>query len=135
MSHWRCLLQDMAEAGGEGLLASSLPGWGVTHRTRDGRRGLIVHGLIKPVGSRRHSITAKGWRVVSGAADLVEPKMTGKVGHLPRAYSLVVRGRVVPDVVIEDLLVEAGLVPGAPISPAILRAYSDRLAAVVLASA
>ena len=133
MSYWRCLLKDMAEAGGENIQASSLPEWGITPQTERGRSELIRHGLIRPVGGRRHSITANGWRLLAGVADLVEPKMPGKVGPMPRAYSLVVRGSTVPDIVIEDLLLDCGLVPGASISPAILRAYSDRLAAVVRA--
>ena len=135
MSHWRCLLQDMAEAGGEDIQLSSLPGWGVTIATREGRNALRYHGLIKAVGSCRHSITGKGWRLLSGAADLVEPKAAGKRGHLPRAYSLVVRGATVPDIVIEDLLTECGLQPGAAISPDIIRAYSAKLTAIVRASA
>jgi hypothetical protein len=135
MSNWRRLLQDMADAGGENIQASSLPGWGITNSTQQGRRDLSMHGLIKPVGSRRHSITPQGWRVLAGAADLVEPKFPGKVGHKPRAYSLVVRGDAVPDIVIEDLLTQCGLQPGAAISPEIIRAYSAKLAAVVRGSA
>lgn len=135
MSYWRCMLADMAEAGGDDIQISSLPGWGITRVTREGRDTLRHHGLIKPVGSRRHSITDKGWRLLSGAADLVEPKHSGKRGHLPRSYALVVRGATVPDIVIEDLLTECGLQPGAAISPDIIRAYSARLAAVVRASA
>lgn len=134
MSNWRCLLYDMAAAGGDSLQLSSMPGWGVTSTTQRGRRDLIVHGFIKPVGARRHSITPKGWRVASGAADMVERKMAGKIGHLPRTYSLVVRGLVVPDEVIEDLLIESGLMPGAPISAEIIRVYSAKLAAVVRSS-
>ena len=135
MSHWRCLLHDMAEAGGECLQASSLPGWGVTSQTQHGRRDLMLHGLIKAVGGRRHSITPDGWRLLAGIADLVEPKISGKIGHLPRVYSLVVRAAVVPDIVIEVLLMDAGLQPGEAISSEIIRAYSNRLAAVVRASA
>lgn len=136
MSHWRCLLKDMAEAGGESIQASSLPGWDVTPQTRSGRRDLVRLDLIKAVGGRRHSITAKGWRVLDGAADVVGVKPPGHItGAWPCAYSLVVRGQVVPDLVIEDLLIECGLRPGADISPEIIRAYSTRLAAVVRASA
>ena len=135
MSNWRCLLQDMADAGGENIQASRLPGWGLTYQTKNGRRDLLMHGFIKAVGGRRHSITPTGRRILAGVAALVEKKMPGKVGHLPRTYSLVVRGRVVPDAVIDDLLIEAGLLPGAPISLEIIRANSTLLAAVVRASA
>lgn len=135
MSHWRCLLKDMADAGGSEIQASSLPGWGVTPQTQHGRRDLTRHGLIKAVGGRRHSITAKGWRVLAGVADVIGVKPVGHVtGAWPCAYSLVARGPVVPDIVIEDLLLEAGLQPGAAIGPEIIRAYSAKLAAVVRAS-
>lgn len=134
MSHWRCLLKDIAEAGGEDLMISSLPGWGVTETTAHARKDLLKHGFIKPTGGRRHSMTGQGWRVAFGAADMVEPKAAGKRGHVSRAYSLIARGETVSDIVIEDLLTECGVQPGAAISPEIIRAYSAKLAAVVRAS-
>jgi hypothetical protein len=135
MSHWRCLLKDMAELGGEGIRASEIPGWGVTCETHRARKDLLSRGLIRPVGRWMHSITQKGWRVAAGAADFVDPRTPGKRGQAPHVYSLVVRGPQVSDIVIEDLLIDSGLRPGAPISPEIIRAYSAKLAAVVRASA
>ena len=130
MSAWRLLLRDMAEAGGGPLRTSRLPGWGVTRETARGRRVLLQHGLIHPAGGRRHAITARGWRVVEGAADVVEPKGHGKPGHLPRSYALVVRGATVPDAVIRDLLAASGLTLPEHVSFDALRAYSNRLLAV-----
>lgn len=130
MSAWRLLLHDMAEAGGGPLRTSQIPGWGVTSETAKGRFVLLQHGLIRPSAGRAHTITAKGWRVVEGVADLVEPKGHGKPGHLPRVYALVVRGATVPDAVIEDLLIASGLAPADRISADVIRAYSNRLVAV-----
>ena len=130
MSTWRLLLRDMAEAGGGPLSASRLPGWGATRETARGRLVLLRHGLIHPAGGRLHAITLKGWRVVEGVADLVEPKGHGQPGHLPRAYALVVRGSTVPDAVIRDLLDASGLTLPDHISFDAVRAYSNRLLAV-----
>ena len=136
MSTWRCLLKDIAEAGGDDLSLSCLPGWGVTHQTRRGRRSLIVYGLIKPVGSRRHSLTPMGWRVAEGVADIIPmPTRPGRTGRSPCKYSLVIKGGAVPDIVIEDLLAEAGHQPGSNLNIEVLRAYSARLVAVARASA
>lgn len=136
MSNWRCLLKDAADAGGDDLSLSGLPGWGVTGQTIRGRRSLIVYGLIKPVGSRRHSLTPKGWRIAAGVADIIPmPTRPGRTGRSPCAYSLVIKGGAVHDIVIEDLLVEAGHQPGSNVTSEVLRAYSARLVAVARASA
>lgn len=136
MSNWRVLLKDIAEAGGENLAVSGLPGWGITCQTQRGRSDLIRYGLLKPVGSRRHSLTPKGWRIVVGAADIItQPTRPGRTGRSPCIYSLVVKGLAVPDLVIEELLREAGHKPDQGISQEVLRDYSARLVAIARASA
>ena len=134
MSNWRILLREIDAAGGEAVSASGIPGWGVTLRTRVARQVLLRHDLIKPVGQRLHSITKRGRRVIEGSADLVEHRQSGISGHVPRTYSLVVRGAIVPDGVIYDLMLESGIEMGALITRKAIKEYSDRLAAVVRVS-
>ena len=132
MTAWRNLLTEMAELGGVDIYISRMPGRCRDNSTQSARDYLVLKGLIVRSDGHKHSLSEAGWLMHRGVIGMYPHK--GKKGINRQELHLVIKDTV-SDAIIEHALMQCGFVPGDPITPDVLRRYSNLLISEARATA
>ena len=132
MTAWRNLLTDIAEHGGKDVYISRLPGRCRDNSTQSARDYLVTKGLIVRSEGHKHSLSESGWLMHRGVIGMYPHK--GQKGSNRQELHLAIKGTV-SDAIIEHALMQCGFVPGDPITPDVLRRYSNLLISEARATA
>jgi hypothetical protein len=132
MTAWRCLLSEMAEQGGKDVQITRIPGRCRDNSTNSARDYLLAKGLIVRSEGHKHSMTEAGWLLQRGVIGMYPHK--GQRGVNRHELHLAIK-EAVSDAIIEHALMQCGFVPGDPITPEVLRRYSNLLISEARATA